>query len=507
MTHDEYIGHDASGLAQLIRAKEVTASELLDLALERVSILNPEVNAVVRLMEEDARAAAERGTPTGVFAGVPFLAKDLGNEFAGHPTSAGSRLTADIVAKQDTELVRRLRATGVSIFGKTNLPEFGLTPYTEPELWGPCRNPWDLGRTPGGSSGGSGAAVAAGFAPMAGAGDGGGSIRIPASCCGLFGLKPTRGRTPTGPFRGQVWRGATVEHILSRSVRDSAVMLDATHGADPGAPYEITLPERPFAEEVERAPGRLRIAWTTKPTLGPEVHPDCILAVEEAVSLLEELGHELSETGPQIDSDAFAHAFMLMIASEVGADMNDAETVLGRRARRGELEPVTWALGLLSKSLSARELSSALRLLEREARSVGAFFEKHDILLTPTLATPPAKIGELAPAAVEQLQLRILGLIGSGRLVKAIGLLDDIAKHAFDFTPWTPLYNVTGQPAMSVPLHWNPDGLPIGIHFVARFGAEATLFRLAGQLERARSWAEQLPEIAKSILKTQGTAL
>ena len=205
MTQDEYISYDGSGLAQLIRAKEVKASELLDLALERVSVLNPEVNAVVRIMEEDARTAAEECHAAGVFSGVPFLAKDLGSHFAGHPTSAGSRLAANIVAKQDTELVRRLRATGVSIFGKTNLPEFGLTPYTEPELWGPCRNPWDLARTPGGSSGGSGAAVAAGFAPMAGAGDGGGSIRIPGSCCGLFGLKPTRGRTPTGPFRGQVW--------------------------------------------------------------------------------------------------------------------------------------------------------------------------------------------------------------------------------------------------------------------------------------------------------------
>ena len=499
MTHDEYISYDGSGLAKLVREKEVEPSELLDLALERVSVLNREVNAVVRLMEEDARAAAQNYKADRVFSGVPFLAKDLGSHFAGHPTSAGSQFTKDIVAKQDTELVRRLRATGVSIFGKTNLPEFGLTPYTEPELWGPCRNPWDLARTPGGSSGGSGAAVAAGFTPMAGAGDGGGSIRIPASCCGLFGLKPTRGRTPTGPSRGQVWRGATVEHILSRSVRDSAIMLDMTHGADSGAPYEITLPENPFAEEVRHDPGRLRIAWTTNPILGSEVHPDCINAVEEAVGLLEELGHELVETAPQIDGEGFARAFMLMVASEVGADIHDAETVLGRRARRGELEPATHVLSLLSKSLSAREFSSALRLLEHEARSVGSFFENHDMLLTPTIATPPARIGELTPTPTEQLQLRALGLIGSGRLVKMIGLLDEVAKHAFDFTPWTPVFNVTGQPAMSVPLHWNPDGLPIGVHFVARFGAEATLFRLAGQLERARPWFDRLPEIAKNV--------
>ena len=278
-------------------------------------------------------------------------------------------------------------------------------------------------------------------------------------------------------------------------------MLDATHGADPGAPYEITTPEHPFAEEVGRAPGRLRIAWTTKPTLGSEVHPDCIIAVEEAVELLEDLGHELIEAEPQIDGKGFARAFMLMVASEVGTDIHDAETVLGRRARRSELEPATQALSLLSQSLSAREFGSALRLLEREARSVGAFFETHDMLLTPTIATPPARIGELAPTPTEQLQLRILGLIGSGRLVKMIGLLDEVAGQAFDFTPWTPVFNITGQPAMSVPLHWNQDGLPIGLHFVGHFGAEATLFRLAGQLERARPWFDQLPEIAKNIPK------
>lgn len=500
MTQDEYLGYDATGLAQLVRTKEVQSSELLDLALERVAILNPAINAVVTLMEEDAHAAASSGSPVGVFTGVPFLAKDLGSHFKGHPTSSGSRLTANIVSKSDTELVRRLKATGVSIFGKTNVPEFGLTPYTESALWGACRNPWDLLRTPGGSSGGSAAAVAAGLVPMAGAGDGGGSIRIPASCCGIFGLKPTRGRTPTGPFRGQVWQGAAVEHILSRSVRDSAIMLDLTHGADPGAPYEISLPEGPFATEVERVPGRFRIAWTTRPTLGSKVDPHCVVAVEETVKLLEDLGHDLIEAEPEIDGPGFARAFMIMIASEVGADIRSVERTLGRKARRAELEPATWALGLLSQSLSAREFSSALRFLERQARSVGAFFEGHDMLLTPTVSTPPPRIGELAPTYLEQQQLRILGLLGSGHLFKVLGLLDEVAKNAFDFTPWTPVCNVTGQPAMSVPLHWDPKGLPIGVHLVGRFGSEATLLQLAGQLERAKPWFDQVPEIAKNIL-------
>lgn len=500
MKQDEYLSYDGTGLAQLVEKKQVQASELLDLALERVVILNPAINAVVKLMEEEARDAVNPGPPVGLFTGVPFLAKDLGSHYKGHPTSAGSRLTSSMVSKSDTELVRRLRATGVSILGKTNVPEFGLTPYTESVLWGACKNPWDLTRTPGGSSGGSAAAVSAGLVPMAGAGDGGGSIRIPASCCGIFGLKPTRGRTPTGPFRGQVWQGAAVEHILSRSVRDSATMLDLTHGADPGAPYEISLPERPFLAEVKREPGRFRIAWTTKPTLGSKVHPNCAIAVEETVRLLEDLGHDLIEAEPQIDGPAFSRAFMIMIASEVGADIRNVERILGRKARRGELEPMTWALGLLSKSLSARKLSGALRLLGREARSVGAFFEEHDMLLTPTVSRPPPRIGELAPTYLEQQQLRILGVLGSGHLFKAFGLLDEIAKHAFEFTPWTPVYNVTGQPAMSVPLHWDPKGLPIGVHLVGRFGSEATLLQLAAQLERAKPWFDQVPEIAKNIL-------
>jgi amidase len=497
MTHDEYIGLDASSLAATVRAGDVTAVELLDIALARLEELNPALNAVVRLMEEDARAAAQSVDREAVFAGVPFLAKDLHSRYAGHPTSGASRLTAGLVAKHDSELVKRLRKTGVSVFGKTNLPEFGLVPFSESELWGPCRNPWDIDRTPGGSSGGAGAAVGAAIVPMAGGGDGGGSIRIPASCCGLFGLKPTRGRVPTGPDDGQMWRGFSVEHVLTRSVRDSATMLDATHGPDAGAPYEIAPPERPFLDEVTSDPGRLLIGWTTEPTLGSDVHPDCVAAVEDAARLLTELGHDVRPAAPTVEGPAFARAFLLMIASEVGADITDAENALGRRARRSELEPTTWALGLLSTALSAKEVANAMRTMERTGRSVGSFFTEYDLLLTPTLATPPARIGELAPTPTEQFQLRVLGTLGSGRLIKMAGLLDEAAKDAFDFTPWTPLYNMTGQPAMSVPLYWNGDDLPIGVHFAARFGHEATLLRLAGQLERARPWFDRLPGLAR----------
>lgn len=495
MTHDEYVSHDATALAGLVRGGHVTAVELLDLALARIEAVNPVLNAVIRLMEDDARQTAERGETDGVFCGVPFLAKDLCSNYAGHPTSGASRLLVNLVMDHDSELAARVRRTGVSIAGKTNLPEWGLAPFTESDLWGACLNPWDTTRTPGGSSGGSAAAVAAGVVPMAGGGDGGGSIRIPASCCGLFGLKPTRGRVPTGPDFGEIWRGAVVEHVLTRSVRDSASMLDATHGADPGAPYEIAVPGRPFAREVGSDPGRLRIAWSTKPTLGSSVDRDCVEAVEDAVSLLTDLGHELVEDAPDIDGAAFSRAFLTMVAAEFGADIRDAEVYLGRKARRHELEPLTWALGLMSKVIPAREYAGALRVMERVGRSVGVFFQDYDMMLTPTLSTPPVKIGALAPTSMETAQLKILGAIGSGRLLQWAGLLEEAAATAFDFIPWTPIYNATGQPAMSVPLHWNAQGLPIGVHFVAPFGAEAELFRLASQLESARPWFDRRPEM------------
>ena len=495
MTHDEYIRHDATALAALVRAGEITPLELIEVAMRRIEAVNPAVNAVVYRMDDEARARTAAVDRDAVFAGVPFLAKDLQSDYAGHPTSRGSRLLANRVAENDTELVRRVRATGVSVLGKTNTPEFGMLPYTEPALWGPCRNPWALDRTPGGSSGGSAAAVAAGIVPMAGGGDGAGSIRMPASCCALFGLKPTRGRTPSGPERGESWRGAAIEHVLARSVRDSAAMLDATHGPEAGSPYRIEPPGRPFTREVGADPGRLRIAWTTEPILGSSVHPDCVDAVAGTVKLLEELGHEVVEDTPRVDGPAFARAFVRMMTGELGAEMEDLTNALGRRPRRGELEPLTLCLGLVSRALSSGDFAHALRILERTGNAVAAFFTDWDVLVTPTLATPPPAIGGLPPRPIEHLQLRMLGAIGSGRLIRMAGLVDRTADSAFDFTPWTPVFNISGQPAMSVPLHWNADGLPIGVHFVARVGDEATLLRLAGQLERARPWFDRVPEI------------
>ncbi|MCG6955937.1 MAG: amidase [Gemmatimonadetes bacterium] len=498
MTHDEYVSRDALGLAQLVREGAVAATDLLDIALERTQRLNPRINAVVHLMEEDARRDAASPPAGAPFAGVPFLAKDFQSTYAGHPTSAGSRLLKDLVIDHDSDLVRKVRAAGLVVFGKTNTPEFGLVPFTEPELWGPCHNPWNLDRTTGGSSGGSAAAVAAGIVPMAGGGDGGGSIRIPASCCGLFGLKPTRGRTPTGPDHGQHWRGATQEHVLSRSVRDSAAMLDATHGSTPGAPYEIPAPAGPYLAEVERDPGRLRIAWTARPLLQAEVHPDCVAAVNDAAELLADLGHDVVEDTPELDAQAFAKAFLTMVASEMGADLEDYRGLSGRSARRNQLEAATWAVGLLAGGLTAGEYASALRALERVGLRMAPFFETYDVYVTPTLASPPPCIGALQPPAWQKRVLSVLGAIGSGRLLRAAGGLDQAAADAFSFIPWTPVFNVTGHPAMSVPLYWNAEGLPIGAHFVGRWGDEATLFRLAGQLERARPWFAKMPATAWS---------
>ncbi len=498
LTHDEYLSHDALGLAALIRSRDVTPGELLDTALARARALNPRLNAVVRFMEADARVTAA-SPPAGPFSGIPFLAKDLITFYEGHPTTQGSRLLTGVVPDHDSEMARRVHAAGLVVFGKTNTPEFGLVPYTEPELFGPCRNPWDTGRTPGGSSGGSAAAVSAGIVPMASGGDGGGSIRIPASCCGLFGLKPTRGRTPTGPDFGLLWRGAAIEHVLTRSVRDSAAMLDATHGPDSGAPFEIPPPAGPYLAEVERDPRPLRIGFTTRPLLHAWVHPDCVAATEDAARLLESLGHQVEEATPEVDADAFTFAFLTMVAAELGADLEFCSRVLGRRPRRRDLEPATWALGLLADAFSAREYATALRTLERVGRTVGRFFEEHDLLLTPTLASPPPAVGSMGPKPGQIRALKFLGAAGSGRVLRAARVLDEAAKDAFSFIPWTPVFNVTGHPAMSVPLAWNAQGLPVGVHLVGRFGAEDVLFRLAGQLERARPWMERLPGVAREV--------
>ncbi len=492
---DDYERYDALGLAALVRAGEVQPAELLEAAIARIEARNPALNAVIVPMYEQARAALAT-LPDGPLRGVPMLLKDLLATVQGVPTGYGNRLLRHIGATHDSELVRRLRAAGVLLLGKTNTPEFGLTPYTEPETFGPTRNPWDLTRSPGGSSGGSAAAVAAGMVPIASGGDGGGSIRIPASCCGLFGLKVSRGRTPTGPDFGELWHGFANEHALTRSVRDSAALLDATAGEDAGAPHAAPRAPASFLHEAGCEPGRLRVAFTARPLFGPAsaaVHDDCRVGLARTVALLGELGHETVEEAPQVDGEACAQAFVTILAAETRAAIEAAAQLAGRRTSPADFEAASYALGLLGRATPASEYANAANLLQVAARGVARFFERYDVLLTPTLAAPPIRIGALQPVGAERAAMRIVNALGAGWLLRRAGTAQALASKTFAWMPYTPLFNATGQPAMSVPLHWNDAGLPIGMHFVGRFGDEATLLRLAGQLERARPWAQRRP--------------
>jgi len=489
----EYDDCDGLALAELVRARQVRASEVVEAAIEAIEAANPAINAVVHKMYDSARAAAAGTLPDGPFAGVPFLLKDLHTTCAGEPTSAGNRLLRERRMPHDSEIVRRFRAAGVIILGKTNTPEFGRTPFTESETLGVARNPWDQTRTPGGSSGGSGAAVGARMVPIAGASDGGGSIRSPASCCGVFGLKPTRGRTPLGPDHGELWRGFTIENVITRSVRDSAAMLDAIAGPDVGAPYHAPPSPESFLLSAKTDPRKLRIAFTSKPFLGHSVHSDCEQALASTVELLRRLGHDLVESAPAIDREACAVAFLTVLTAETRADIESTAASVNRKPSRRDFELGTYVVGLLGRSQSATDYVNAVRVLQTAGRRIAQFFESVDVLVTPTLAAPPVKIGALKTAGGQATFLKAVAACGAGWLLNALNAIPALASKTFDFSPYTPMFNVTGQPAMSVPLYWNAEGVPIGSHFVGRFGDEATLFRLAGQLERAQPWKSRRP--------------
>jgi amidase len=482
-------------LAELVKKKEVSAVEICEEAITRIEHVNPALNAVITPMYDQARQAVQATLPDGPFSGVPFLLKDLLGDFAGVAQTMGSRACKNYIPAKDSELVKRYKQAGLVILGKTNTPEFGLMPYTEPELHGPTRNPWNPDHTPGGSSGGSAAAVASGMVPLASANDGGGSIRIPASCCGLFGLKVSRGRTPNGPLHGRTWHGAVTEHAISRSVRDSAAILDATHGPDTGAPYIIPPPQQAYMEEIEQRPGRLRIAFNTRSPIDTAVHPECVRAVEQTVGLLEEFGHEVEEARPDVNGKSLAKSFMTLYFGEMAALIDDLELILGRKATPSDMEPLSWTLGLLGRTYSAGHFVKAMREWELAGRIMGQFHETYDLYLTPTLASPPVKIGELIPKPIELVLLKVINALRLGRLLIASGVTDKLAVENLSKVPFTQLANFTGQPAMSVPLHWTPENLPCGVHFMGRFGDEATLLRLAAQLEEAQPWFDKRPPI------------
>jgi amidase len=494
MTFPEYDRYDALGLAELVRSHQVAVPELLEEAISRAEALNPLLNAIVLPLYEMARRSASRERSEGPFAGVPFLLKDLLHAYAGVPLSSGSLGLRDYSPDQDSELVARFERAGLVVFGKTNVPEFGLVAITEPKAFGAARNPWDLTRSPGGSSGGSAAAVAAGIVPMASATDGGGSIRIPAGWTGIFGLKPSRGRTPSGPYHAEVWEGAVVEHVLTRSVRDSAAALDLAAAPARGDPYPRAQPARPYAAEVGARTRRLRIAFTARSPLGTAVDRECRAAVERTARLCEDLGHHVTEREAPIDGIAVARAYLTLYFGQVGADLRWIARNVGRKAAR-QVEDATRVLGSIGESISAAEYVEARASWNRFGRAMGGFHGRFDLYLTPTAARPPAPIGSLEGSPLVRIALKLVNRLRAGGAFRATGLLEKLALENLAPVPFTQLANLTGQPAMSVPLHWTPDGLPCGSQFVAPVGAEATLIRLAAQLEEASPWFDRRPAV------------
>ncbi|MGM0576031.1 MAG: amidase [Myxococcota bacterium] len=493
MRFPEYDDLDAIGLADLVRAGEVSPAECLDAALERIEARNPRLNAVVHAMYDRARKRVD-DLPHGPLRGVPFLVKDLKLKIAGTPTTNSTKLLAGRAAERSSVLAERYEAAGLQILGKTNTPEFGIMGITEPELRGPCRSPWNPDHTPGGSSGGSAAAVSARMVPAAHGGDGGGSIRIPASACGLFGLKPTRGRVTMAPFMGEAWSGFVQEHVLSRSVRDSALLLDLSDAWTPGEPYAAPAKVRSWSEEVGADPGRLRVAFTRETLYAGESHPECVAAVEKTASLLEDMGHEVVEARPPFPRDEMVRAYFLVVCAGVAHFVTTTAEEAGVRPRPADFEPATWLMALIGWKTPAADLLAAQQQIQRTARDVAHFFLEHDVLVTSTMAQPPARIGELAMTRAERLQLAVLRNLPLRALLDVA--LNKMGEGKLAWTPNTQLFNQTGQPAMSVPLHWSADGLPIGVQFAARFGDEATLFRLAARLEEARPWADRRPSLA-----------
>ena len=493
LSFDEYVKHDATALAELVRVGDVSPAELLETAIARAEAVHPQLNAIVTPLYDKGREMAKQLPETGPFRGVPFLLKDLQLEWAGTSLKSGCRGYQDYVSADDSEVVKRWKAAGLVFFGKTNTPEFGLTPYTESKLYGPAHNPWKLTHSPGGSSGGSASAVAAGIVPIAAATDGGGSIRIPASCCGLFGLKPSRGRVTLGPRFGELWNGAVATHALTRSVRDSAALLDAVAGSMPGDPYGVAAPERPFSEEVSREPGKLRIAFSTQSLMPSQsVDPTCVKAVLETVRLLEGLGHSVEEVPLPYEKSLVTEAFFLNVLSETAATLRELAAYLGRPVRREDIELNTWVQARLSDGFSAADVAYQKRRWNTLNRSMGQFHETYDLFLTPTLPRPPIATGTFQNRASEERLIKLVDSVGGLKYLKGSKIVNELAERSLSYISFTVITNMTGQPSMSVPLHWSPDGLPIGVMFAAKLGDEATLFRLAGQLEQERPWFNKL---------------
>lgn len=466
--------HDALGLAGLVRAGKVSPGELLDAAIARAEAINPHFNFIAQRHYDHARKAIARGLPKGPFTGVPWLLKDLNTYVAGELTEGGSRFYKGYRATVSSELVKRIEAAGFVVFGKTTVPEYGLTGTTENKLTGDTRNPWNAEHIAGGSSGGAAVAVSAGVLPAAHATDGGGSIRIPASCCGLFGLKPSRGRVPMGPLKTEGWGGLSTHHAVTWSVRDSAAILDATQGVEPGSRYGAPTPPESFLSQVTRSPGKLRIALMIDPFAHSPVDPECADAARTAARLCESLGHHVTEAAPSLDVAALGFASFVMIGSAVAVDIAERAKATGLNPAE-TLEPVTLGFAEYGKTFTAMDYHRANDILQRAAITLGQFMQAYDVILSPTLAAPPLKLGRINLSPDCDFQTW--------------------GQRAAVFSPFTQIANMTGQPAMSVPLAMSRTGLPIGVQFLGRYGEEALLLRLAGQLERAAPWTARRPNI------------
>ncbi|MFD6895575.1 amidase [Rhodococcus sp. NPDC060086] len=492
MEYAEYRRYDAVGLAGLVARGEVSPVELLDTALARLDAVDPALNTVVQRLDDRARVRAD-GPLTGPFAGVPFLVKDLLQDVIGTPTGSGSRALADLPVAQNAVVVDRWVDAGLVIFGKTNTPEFGAKGITEPESGGITRNPWNRALTPGGSSGGSAAAVAAGVVPAAGANDGGGSIRIPAACCGLVGLKPGRGVVPTGPVGGEPLHGAVSNGVISRTVRDSAAMLDVMAGPYPAAPYSVDRVSSSYAAEANTPPRRLRIGYATASPIGTGVDPEAVAAVERAVVLLDELGHRVEPADTGIDERRLAADFLTMWFASLALEVDDTRRRTGCGSDGFEFD--TRIMAALGRSVSAPDYLAAHARWADYVRDLSAFHERYDLLLTPTLAYPPARVGELTTPTWMRTLGSVLMTARLGRLARWGGLIDKVIDDNLGRTPYTQLANITGRPAISVPLHWTAEGVPLGVQFVAPLGGEALLLSLAGELEQARPWFDKQPPL------------
>lgn len=492
----QYLDSDATELALIVQRGEASASELLDQAIDRYHQLNPQLNAVCQPMFEIARQRVTQPL-AGPLAGVPILIKDAVQDYAGLPTSSGSKVFNRVPATQHAHLVRRLLDAGAVIMGKTNTPELALKGVTDPEAFGITRNPWNLAHTPGGSSGGSAAAVAAGMVPLAGANDGGGSIRIPAACCGLFGLRPGRGRVSPGPAVAEVWEGASSDLVLCRTVRDAALSLDVMAGANPGDPFAVAPPTQSFRELSARQPGKLRIGFSTRSPVDTPVHPEAVRAVQNAVNLLQSLGHEVEEAAPDYDGQSLARSYLSMYFGQVAATLNQARE-LG--ASDHDFELLTRTLAALGRAQNSAEYVSRHRDWNRFGQALGDFHQRYDLFLTPTIAHPPIRHEQAELPAGQAKALSFLLNTGLLPLLARWGVLDnmvdDMASKNLSYFPFTQLSNLTGTPAMSVPLHWTNDGLPLGVQFCAAHGSEGLLLQLASQLEQAQPWKDRWPAMA-----------